>query len=131
MLKKYRPYINWKEINGVSCLYFQFGEILRVSSAEKGIARWNKLTERRINEQSNNDKLIVIWDCLLMKNYETKARVAWQKNLKAQRDTIDTIWLITTSPLVLAGAEIISFFSSFTIKTVASVKELEKNIVLN
>lgn len=131
MLKKYNPYINWKDINGVTCLYFKFGEILRVSSAERGIARWNKLTQRRIDEQGNSDKLIIVWDCLLMKNYETQARVAWQKNLKLQRDSIDTIWLLTTSPLILAGAEMISFFSSFTIKSVSSFEELEKSLALN
>lgn len=64
-----------------------------------------------------------------MKDYESKARDVWQNSIKQQRESIDTIWLLTTSTLILAGAEIFSFFSSFNIKTVKSFQELEKGLV--
>lgn len=59
MPKKYNPYINWKEINGVTCLYFKFDEKLSESSAKKGGARWNDLIQQRKNENVNGGKYIM------------------------------------------------------------------------
>lgn len=125
MIKKYNPYINWRTINGVRCLYFKFDGVLRINTANRGINRWNNLMTR----EQENQQHIMVWDCTLMKNYETNARIAWQKNLKKQRGKIVTIWLITNSAIVQAGAEMLSFFTSYTIKTVKSIEELETLLV--
>lgn len=125
MVRKYNPYVNWKIINDEKCLYFKFYGVLRLDEAEKAIKRWNKLIDREEHNRGSIDDVLLVWDCSEMKNYETNARIVWQQNLKKQGRKITIVWLITKSPIVQAGAEIISFFTSYTIRTVKSIEELE------
>lgn len=125
LIKKQNPRIVWKEVNNKKILYFSFKGLLMVEDAERAIEKWNESIEEYTNE---NTKVILVWDCMHMKNYEAKARVAWQNNLKRNKEIIDQIWLITNSVAIQAGAEIISYFTSFNIKTIKSYAELEHKL---
>lgn len=125
MVRKYNPYVNWKIINNEKYLYFKFEGVLRLDGAKKAIKRWNTLIEREELKGESVDDMLIVWDCSEMKNYETNARIAWQQNLKEQGKKIGIIWLITKSPIIQAGAEMISFFTSYTIRTIKTIEELE------
>lgn len=120
--KKYNPHIHWKSFSDIECLYFTFNDILREKEALIAIERWNKLSEER------DSGLVLIWDCQKMKNYESKARIAWQNNLKTNKDKIDAIWIVTKSIAIQAGADIISYFTSFKLNVVSSTDELMKSL---
>lgn len=125
MKNKYYPFIDWKTIHDKEYLYFEFSGILTHRDAVQGIERWDKCFE---NQDYAKGKVSLIWDCLHMKNYETQARIAWQKAIKKHKHKIEDIWLITNSVNITAGAEIISFFTSFKIRPVKSLKELESKL---
>lgn len=126
MLKsKYNPYIDWKIIQGKIFLYFKFNGVFYLEDAEQGIERWDELFQ---DPEYTNDKISLVWDCLEMENYESKARIAWQKTIKEHKHRIENIWLITNSATISAGAEIVAFFTSLNIRPVKSFIELENKL---
>ena len=122
-MKTSNPKIEWKDIGTVKCLFFTFEGIFRKSDAIMAVKRWK--TEMT---QINTKKVTIVWQCLAMKNYEREARQLWQETLKEFESQIGMIWLVTDSVLIQAGAEIMSFFTYFEMKVVASLTELEAKL---
>jgi len=119
------PIVELKEMNGKECIYFTFKGIFTSDDAENAIKDWKTLIGSKKTKQ-----VTLIWECLEMKNYEIGARTAWQKAIKDLKNEIDMIWLITDSIVIQAGAEIISFFTSYDIRIVGSKEELIEQMTL-
>ena len=116
------PIIDWCQVKNHNCLKFTFREKLTEKNADIAIERWTKLFDL-----NSDKKIILIWHCIEMTGYEPMARIKWQKAIKMLKDQIDCIWLVSNSKLILTGARIMSFFTSFKINITSS----EDKILLN
>ncbi len=110
--------IKWLDKNGKKYLYFLFEEHLTEQSAKEGIQNWG------MHFAGTSNKISIIWDCTVMKGYDTQARVTWNDALKKMQNSIEVIWLISTSPLIRMGASIMSMLMPFKIIPVSSEREI-------
>ena len=108
------------DLSNNECLRFKFTGRLNAEDAELAVKEWKKLFENL-----GDEKLSLIWDCSEMKGFETKARNIWQQAMKDLNKNIDTVWLITTSSFIKAGAKLISTFTKFNMKVVKSEDEIK------
>ncbi len=109
------PRIEWKNNPNKKCLKFIFNDKLSEQDAVSAIEKWRKSFKSYPGE-----KVVLIWDCLNMKGYESGARNLWQSALKEMKGQIDSIWLITNSGFIRMGASVMSVFASYPIKVVDS-----------
>jgi hypothetical protein len=113
------PIIEWCKKAEKHCLKFIFKEGLTEQDADAAIARW------RQNIQTAEEKSIVlIWDCRKMKGYDSAARVKWTEALKQFKSRIETIWLISESPIVRMGASVMGLALSVKIKAIKSETDI-------
>lgn len=117
------PDIQWKTIKNKEHLYFTFDGTLTLNDATLATKKWTDIFKTKIN-----GKITIVWNCLKMSGYEPMARSVWQKKMKELKNQIDIIWLITDSSIVKAGANIMSVFTSYEIKTVKSEDEIKVNL---
>jgi endo-beta-N-acetylglucosaminidase D len=113
------PKIEWCQKLGISYLKFTFKGKLKESDALKAIKKWKEAFNTKSGE-----KIVLVWDCLEMENYDTNSRIEWQNALKEMKNQIDSIWLITNSVLIKVGARVMSLFTSLEIKIVSSENEI-------
>ena len=100
-------------------LKFTFKGKFKGEDAITGVEEW-----KNIFAPIEGEKTALIWDCLEMTGFESKARTTWQQGMKELKDKIDTIWLITNSKIIKAGAKLMSAFTKFNIKVVKSEDEI-------
>lgn len=111
--------IKWITLNSKKYLKFSFDENLGEQEAISSIEKWKK------EITSNSDtKVSMIWDCLKMKSYDSKARILWQDALKELKNSIENIWLISNSQFIRVGANVISVFSGLKINPVDSESKI-------
>ncbi|NMB80558.1 MAG: hypothetical protein GYA14_01935 [Ignavibacteria bacterium] len=111
--------IKWITLNSKKYLKFSFDENLGEQEAISSIEKWKK------EITSNSDtKVSLIWDCLKMKSYDSKARILWQDALKELKNNIENIWLISNSQFIRVGANVISVFSGLKINPVDSESKI-------
>jgi hypothetical protein len=111
--------IEWIQKSGKDCLKFNFGEILTSSEAEIVIEHW-----RHAFLFKKGKSIVLIWDCTCMKKYESEARAKWIEALNEMKPQVETIWLISDSPIIRLGASVMGMFSSLAIKSVKSESEI-------
>ena len=109
------PKIEWIQKSGKNCLKFTFQESFGEQDAKTAIEKWREALATKPQE-----RIVHIWDCLAMKDYEQQARAMWSDTCKDLKDQIDVIWVITNSLLIKMGATVISVFTSLNIKVVSS-----------
>lgn len=109
------PQIEWQQINDRECLKFTFTGTFTEHEALIAISRWKELFSSRISE-----KIILIWQCQNMESYEPMTRILWQNTIKELKSQIDTIWLVADSDVIKAGAKIMAFFTTSSLKIVSS-----------
>ena len=107
------------QLSNEDCLKFTFTENFNESQAIEAVDEWKYLFEN-----SKGEKTRLVWDCTNMKGYEGKALKVWQQAMKDLKNQIDTVWLITDSNMIKAGAKLISVFSKFSIKVVKSANQI-------
>ena len=113
------PRIEWSQISGREVLLFTFSELLTADEAEFAILLWRK------EFQSKMDKPVtLVWDCKLMKDYESEAKERWTAALKEMKNQIETIWLISDSTIIRMGASVMGMFTSLKIKPVSSESQI-------
>ena len=115
-----KPTIKWIERGGKSCLKFTFQESFVANDAESAITEWRDALKTKPGE-----RIVHIWDCLAMKDYEQQARTAWSEACKEFSGQIDRIWVVTNSLLIKMGATVISVFSSLNISVVKSEDDIK------
>lgn len=113
------PNIQWIKKSGQDCLKFTFSGKFREQDAVTATENW-----RQIFATKKQEKIILIWDCLEMHDYDQQARALWQSACKEMKDQITVIWVITNSILIRMGASVISVFTSLKIKVVSTEKEI-------
>lgn len=112
------PIIEIKKINNTECLNFVFNGELTENNAAFAIDKWKLLLNK------SNTKIQHIWNCKGMTGYEPMARSHWQRAIKELKGKIDKIWLVSDSALIIAGARILSVFTSLDIKTVSTEESI-------
>lgn len=113
------PKIEWTKKSGKDCLKFTFSGKFSDSDAAASTEKW-----RQIFSTKKQEKIILIWDCLEMHDYDQHARTLWQNACKEMKDQIEIIWVMTNSLLIRMGASVISVFTSLKIKVVSSEKDI-------
>lgn len=113
------PTIEWIKKSGKDCLKFTFTGKFSDQDAVAATEKW-----RQIFASKKQQKVILIWDCLDMHDYDQQARTLWQVACKEMKDQIDIIWVLTNSILIRMGASVISVFTSLKIKVVSSEKDI-------
>lgn len=113
----------WKKIGNHNCIYVTLSDHVTKEEVKHVIDASVEL----ILESSQN-RAILVWNASKMKSYEAEAREHCQKRLKEHSDITDSVWVITSSTMVFAITEIISFFSSRTIGVVKSIDALDKKL---
>lgn len=113
------PKIEWTEKGGKTCLKFIFQESFGTEDAKTAVQQW-----RDTLKQKPGERIVHIWDCLAMKDYEQQARTLWSETCKELGNQIDTIWVVTNSLLIKMGATVISVFTSLNIKVVSSEDDI-------
>lgn len=111
--------IEWVTKSGLACLKFTFGNKLTKNSAEEAIKKW-----KVIFSSMSDDKIVLIWDCSSLKDYEPMARVLWQKAMKQMGNQIECVYLISQSKLIRTGASLLSLFTKFALKSINSENEM-------
>ncbi|MEQ9441601.1 MAG: hypothetical protein RIG62_21335 [Cyclobacteriaceae bacterium] len=111
--------VEWVQINNTDCLKFTFNDVLTHKEALIASEEWKKAFQNNTAK-----KFMVIFDAKAMKDYEPMARSIWQKTISELKKQIDSIWVITDSKIIAAGAKIMGVFTSFSIKTVDSEEKI-------
>mgnify|MGYP001028572477 CR=1 FL=1 len=114
------PNIQWIKKSGKDCLKFTFNGKFSDQDAVTATEKW-----RQIFATKKQEKIILIWDCLDMHDYDQQARSLWQNACKEMKDQISIIWVVTNSLLIRMGASVISVFTSLKIKVVATENEIQ------
>lgn len=113
------PTIEWIHKSGEHCLKFTFKGFFNGHEATNATPQW-----REALSSKNHERIVHIWDCLEMNDYDQEAKKIWIENCQKFRGQIDTIWLINNSLLISMGAKIISLVSYLEIKTVKSEADI-------
>lgn len=113
------PKMEWVQKSGKNCLQFTFQESFGAQDAQIAIEKWREALATKPQE-----RIVHIWNCLEMKDYEQQARTQWSEACKDLKDQIDVIWVITNSLLIKMGATVISVFTSLNIKVVSSETDI-------
>ncbi len=108
-----RANITWIQKDDVEYLKITFTGIFTYENAKWASQKWIDQFQTKPEQRIN-----VIFDALEMTDYEPVARSVWQKTMVELSDQIDSIWLVTDSKLIAAGAKVMSIFTSFRINTV-------------
>ena len=105
-------------IDGQNCLKFIFKGVFTHQDAVEASIEWQRYFK------DHPQKMNVIFDASLMSNYEPMARATWQKTLSVLKNQIDSVWVITDSKIIAAGAKLMGIFTSFSIKAVGSQEKI-------
>jgi len=122
-INKINPFIEWVKINDIDYLYFKFTGIFTLKQATRAIEYWKKQ-----HDLKKDLKVSLVWDCLAMENYESEARKVWRLTITELSGLIQDIWVISNSVIILAGVEIISFFTKYDINVVKTKEELYEKL---
>lgn len=108
------------DLYGRRCIYVHFKGYLTVEIAEEIVSE-----SVRLAKEDSDEKITVVWNCLEMENYEAKAREVCEKGITENAHLMDRIYVLTTSIVIQAAAEIIKFFTPLPFKALSSFERLE------
>ena len=111
--------VEWITLQNVTCLQVTIHGLFTNLNAMKAAAEWRKLFEAQPNK-----KFAVIFNCKEMRDYEPLARGTWQNAITSMKSQINSIWVISDSKIIAAGAAIMGLFTSYSIKTVDSIDKV-------
>ncbi|MBN2407738.1 MAG: hypothetical protein JXJ19_08575 [Elusimicrobia bacterium] len=113
------PTIEWKTVEGRSCLYLTFSGKFTYSD---GVPAVKKMTGEL---NSRPGKSTLIFNCLDMEGYDNKGRIAWQHAMTGLKDRISDVWVITDSSLIRVGVNVLKVFTKFDIEVVKKEEEIK------
>ena len=111
--------IEWIHKSDELCLRFTFKGNFSEHEAICATPQWREALSSRPYE-----RIIHIWDCRDMDDYDQEAKKIWIENCKKFRGQIDSIWLISNSMLINMGAKIISLVTYLDVRTVKSEADI-------
>ncbi len=111
--------LEWITIKNIPCLQINIKGLFTNSNAIKAASEWKKMFEIHPNKKS-----AVIFNCKEMKDYEPLARGTFQNAISAMKPQISSIWVISDSKIIAAGAAIMGLFTSYSIKTVDTIDKV-------
>lgn len=118
--KKNEVLVNLATISNNNCLKITFFGVFTKDQAQRAAAHWKEV----MSKADEKKKLPVIFDCKNMTDYEPMARMIWQNTINELSKKIDSIWVVTDSKLIMAGAAILGLFSTLKIKTASSEEKI-------
>lgn len=123
MKEQANPRIDWYTLKNQPFIKFSFSGNFTEKDASTAVKIWKQYFESKENE-----KIALIWDCLAMTGYEPGSRHHWQQMMTQLKHQIEVIWLITDSKIIRVGAMLLSAFTSYSIKVVATEKQITFDI---
>jgi hypothetical protein len=111
--------INQTMFNGKNCLRLTITQKLNKQEAAQMCQEWKAFAD-----SNKPAKHVVIINALDMTDYEPMSRVIFQETINELKTQIESIWVITNSKLISAGAALMGLFTSFKIKSVASESQI-------
>lgn len=111
--------INFIANNNKQYLQFDFPGHLDEASAANAIERWNE------KMKSNNAKVSIIYNCSKMTGFDTDARRIWQDTMKAHKNQIDVIWLVSDNIFIRGAAKTMGLLTGFPIKVTKSINDIK------
>ena len=120
-MSKNSVYIKWETLEDKKCLTFKFQGKLTAQVAQEALLQWNEEFEK-----DKEGGVCMLWDCTNMTGWDMSSRIQWQKALKKHKMRISRIWIISNSPKVKLGAQMIIAFTSYPIKIVPTRIALEE-----
>jgi hypothetical protein len=100
-------------LNNKLCMRITFYGVLIQEDAVAICNEWKEIFT--LNKEK---KIVIIFNAKEMDDYAPMARIAIQKNINEFKKQIESIWIVTDSKLITAGALVMGMFTSFKIKTV-------------
>lgn len=113
------PTIEWIQKSGKNCLKFTFKGHFSEQDAINAAGKWRDIFTTRPDQ-----KIILIWNCQEMDDYDHDARTLWQNLCKEYKNQIEIIWVVTNSLLIKMGASVIAVFTSMKIKVVSTENDI-------
>ncbi len=113
--------LEWTVINNEKYLVFNFHGHFSEDVAYDTIMKWRREFGPIIK---SGEKTNVIWNCLDMTGFDASSRREWQTTLSRYHHYIDTIWIVTTSPLFRLTAQSMSWVTKYTLKAARSIDEV-------
>ncbi len=113
--------IAWDDRSQKKFLRFKFHGDLSEAAANAAIVKW-RLEFQKIPMGTYTD---LIWNCLDMKKYSSKAAKMWKEAMSEMKDKISCVWLVTDNTFIRMGARTVTFLLPVTMKVVRSEDEIK------
>lgn len=117
----------WEEKGGKPFLKFVFIGHLTEEVTRKTVEKWKSDIESKIQP---GEKIDLIWNCVKMTGYESKARVIWQDTMKDLFEKTGQIYLVSTNPLFKIAAKTMTLLTKFNLKAVSSEADIEELVTV-
>ena len=112
--------VAWDQFGSKQCLLFTFPEQLDTEAATEAIRIWREARAERPGE-----KIILVWDCRIMKGYDSQARRDWQAAMGEMKAEIEEVWLVSGSSFVRMGAGLMGRAVNLPIRTANTLHEVK------
>lgn len=101
----------WVTLHEKETFKISINGLFSKKEAETAAATWREMFKSRPTKKN-----VVVCDCRYMIDYEPMARAVWQKALAELKPQIQSMWVISESKSILAGAAILGMFTSYKIR---------------
>lgn len=112
--------VKWLKIENEDCYSFIFNGHFSAKEAREASKQWqDEFAKTPVGRRYH-----IVFDARQMSNYDAGARMQWQAVMKELQPQIKSIWLMSESSAIRAGAKMMSFFTSFSIKSVSKPEDI-------
>jgi len=113
------PNIEWCDIKSRRCLVLHFDGHLSEDNAQNAVRKITSMLG------SSSDKVVMVWECTRMTDYDSGAREAWQKFIKAIKARLEAIHLVSDHLLIRVGAATVGVFAGIKIHAWADMEKFQ------
>ena len=113
------PGIEWCDIKSRRCLVLHFDRCLTEKDAQNAVIEITSMIG------SSSGRLVMVWECTRMTDYERGAREVWQKFIRAIKPRLEAIHLVSNNFLIRVGATAVGVFAGIKIHAWAEMEEFQ------
>jgi hypothetical protein len=104
------------------CMIFRFSGKLTHETAQTAVESWSEF-----QTTTNGSKFVHVWDCTRMSGFEIQAKDLWLAQLKANKDFIQSIKIVSDNIVIRGAARLIAKVTSHPLETFKSNEDLGLN----
>lgn len=113
------PTMAWRVVQGKRCLHLRFEGRFTLEDCREAL----RTLAGRFREE--DPPITMVWECTEMTGFDTQAREAWGRFLRANRYKIAAIHLIADKVLIRTGGMGVGVFARIPVTPWRSLAELE------